>query len=157
MSIVVQFLLFAMTHSPMDLVCAIELGQLKNMVNKKAIFCFRVPRGIIKDESCRCALNFRFCSTVGRSARGREEGGHTKKRKETKRKRHPRRRPQSSSYWFIGITECSARPDPARPGIACCNVDFEGMEAGLGASRCSWDGFGVPPRPLVIHEASLRN
>jgi hypothetical protein len=29
------------------------------------------------------------------------------------------------------------------------------MEAGLGASRCSWDGLGVPPRSLVIHEASL--
>lgn len=47
------------------------------------------------------------------------------------------------------------RPGPARPEIACCNVDSGGMEAGLGATRCSWDGFGVPPRPLVIHEAPL--
>lgn len=55
---------------------------------------------------------------------------------------------------LIGSSESqSARFDPARPGIACCNVDSEGMEAGLGASRCSWDG--VPPRPLVIHEAPL--
>lgn len=40
------------------------------------------------------------------------------KLKGTKRKRHPRRRPQSSSYWFIGITERPARLDPARPGPA---------------------------------------
>lgn len=97
----------------MGLVCAIEL---KNMVNKKAIFRFRVPRGIIKSESCRCALSFRFSFTPGRWVRWRGGGGGTRKRKGTKRKRHPRRRPQSSSYWFIGITERSARPDPARPG-----------------------------------------
>lgn len=39
------------------------------------------------------------------------------------------------------------RPGPSRPGIACCNVDSEGMEAGLGASRCSWDGFSSGSLP----------
>lgn len=50
MSIVAQFLLHR-NDAFTNIVCAIKLGQLKNMVNKKAIFCFRVPRGIIKDKS----------------------------------------------------------------------------------------------------------
>jgi len=139
----------------MDLMCAIEL---KNIVNKIAIFCFRVPRGIIKPESCRvvCVLNFRFSFTPGQPVRWREacEGA---KRNETKTS--PLTTPAivvllvHRNHRAFGPT----RPGPARPGIACCNVDSEGMEAGLGASRCSWDGFGVPPRPLVIHEAPLRN
>lgn len=126
------------------------------MVNKKAIFCFRVPRGIIKGESCRCALSFRFSFALGRSTRGREVYEEAK-RNETKTS--PSTTPAivvllvHRNHRALGLT----RPGPARPGIACCNVDSEGMEAGLGASRCSWDGFGVPPRPLVIHEAPLRN
>lgn len=139
-----------------NIVCAIKLGQPKNMVNKKAIFCFRVPRGIIKDKLYRCALNIRFCSTAGRSTRGREAYEETK-RNETKTS--PSTTPAivvllvHRNHRVLGPT----RPGPARPGIACCNVDSKGMEEGLGASRCSWDGFGVPPRPLVIHEAPLRN
>lgn len=109
MSIVAQFLLFAM-----DLVCAIEL---KNMVNKKGILCFRVPRGIIKGESCRCALCFRFSSTP--ATIGAQEGGvrgGEKERNENVTLDDARNRR------LIGSSESqSARPDLTRPGIACCN------------------------------------
>lgn len=135
--------LSATTHSPVNPMCTIEL---KKTANKKAIFCFRAPRTIIKSESYRCALSSRFSSISRRSANGERESEKGRNENVTLDDARNRR--------LIGSSESqNARFDPARPGIACCNVDSEGMEAGLGASRCSWDG--VPPRPLVIHEAPL--
>lgn len=125
--------------------CAIEF---KNRTNKKAIFCFRVT---IKSESCRYALSFRFSFTSGPSGRSNERGSE-KERNENVTLDDVRNRR------LIGSSESqNARPGPTRPGPGSRVATSipKGMEAGLGASRCSWNGFGVPPRPLVIHEAPL--
>jgi len=85
------------------------------MVNKKAIFCFRVPRGIIKGKSC--ALSFRFSFALGRRAGGRRTSYEEAKRNETKTS------PSTPAivvllvhrnHRMLGPT----RPGPARPGPA---------------------------------------
>lgn len=94
---------------PVNPMCTIEF---KNTSNRKAISRFRAPRAIKSASRANCVdalFSFRFSSIPRRSAKRKWES-------EKERKRHPRRRPQSSSYWFIGITERPARPDPARPG-----------------------------------------
>lgn len=144
--IISQFVSFVISaHSPMSPTCTTELT---NTANKRDIFYLSRTSNAHQDRMWSMKAPLASDSLLFRGGWRR-----TRKLEGTRRKRHPRRRPQSSSYWFIGITEHPAWPDSARPGIACCNVDSEGMEAGLGASQCSWDGFGVPPRPLVIHEA----
>lgn len=138
--------LFATTHSPVNPMCIIlNLLNLRRQPIRKPFSAF-AHRERSSGVNRRCALSSRFPSISKRSTnveRGSEKGRNENVTLDDARNRR-----------LIGSSESqSARSDPARPGIACCNVDSEGMEAGLGASRCSWDG--VPPRPLVIHEAPL--
>lgn len=101
-------------NNPIDLSCA--LLSLRTWSIRKPFSAFRYLRGIIKGESCRCALSFRFFSIPGRSARGREgrrRRGSEKERNENVTLDDARNRR------LIGSSESqSARSDLTRPGPA---------------------------------------